>query len=56
MGAKLPDHITVVGVESPYVYDFSEELTPTVASAVPGAVDLVLLALQEDGCTEQKEK
>ena len=55
MGAKLPDHITVIGVESPYVYDFSEELTPTVASAVPGAVDLVLRALQENVCTEQKE-
>ena len=50
LGAALPDRIDVVAIESPYVYDFSEELTPSVAAAVPQAVELVLnlLELRED--------
>ena len=50
LGAALPDRIDVVAIESPYVYDFSEELTPPVAAAVPQAVDIVLhlLDLRED--------
>jgi len=49
LGAPLPDRIDVVAIESPYVYDFSEELTPPVATAVPRAVELVmdLLDLRE---------
>ena len=49
LGATLPDRIDVVAIESPYVYDFSEELTPTVAAAVPQAVEMVmdLLNLRE---------
>ena len=49
LGAALPDRIDVVAIESPYVYDFSEELTPPVAAAVPQAVELVmdLLNLRE---------
>lgn len=46
LGADLPDRIDVVAIESPYVYDFSEELTPPVAAAVPQAVELVLELLQ----------
>lgn len=42
MGAKLPDEIVVVGIESTHVYDFSEELTPQIAAAVPFAVRKVL--------------
>ena len=42
MGAALPDRIDVVAIESPYVYDFTEELTPPVAAAVPQAVELVM--------------
>ena len=42
MGAQLPDRVTVVAIESPYVYDFSEELTPPIAQAVPTAVQLVI--------------
>src|SRR5512141_2573174 len=34
MGAELPRQITVVAVESPYTYDFTEELTPPVQAAV----------------------
>jgi len=49
LGAALPDRIDVVAIESPYVYNFSEELTPPVAAAVPQAVELVmdLLNLRE---------
>lgn len=42
LGAVLPDRIDVVAIESPYVYDFSEELTPPIAAAVPQAVELVM--------------
>ncbi len=42
LGAELPHDITVVAIESPYVYDFSEELTAPVAAAVPQAVEMVL--------------
>jgi hydrogenase maturation protease len=46
MGAALPDRIDVVAIESPYVYDFTEELTPPVAAAVPQAVEMVFELLQ----------
>lgn len=45
MGFVLPKRITVVGVESQIVYDFSEELTPSIAAAVPGAAKKVLKIL-----------
>ncbi len=45
LGAELPDQIDVVAIESPYVYDFSEELTSPVAAAVPQAVELVMSLL-----------
>jgi hydrogenase maturation protease len=46
MGAVLPDQIDVVAVELPYVYDFSEELSPPAAAAVPQAVEMVIELLQ----------
>jgi hydrogenase maturation protease len=42
MGAILPEQVTVVGIESMHVYDFSEELSPLVSAAVPEAVKKVL--------------
>jgi hydrogenase maturation protease len=42
MGAHLPDKIDIVGIETVSVYDFSEELSPPVAQAVPQAVNQVL--------------
>lgn len=45
MGATLPDTIIIVGIEATRVYDFSEELSPEVAEAVPHAADLVLRTL-----------
>jgi hydrogenase maturation protease len=45
MGAALPNDILIVAVEAQNVYDFSEELSPAVASAVPKAVELVIRQL-----------
>lgn len=42
MGAKLPEQISIVAIESQDVYDFSEELTPPVSAAVSGAAQMVL--------------
>jgi hydrogenase maturation protease len=46
MGAHLPDQVMIVAVESSYVYEFTETLTPPVAAAVPEAVRRVLALLQ----------
>ena len=42
MGLELPESVRVVAVEAKNVYDFSEELSPAVAAAVPLAVQAVL--------------
>ena len=42
MGAKLPDEVQIVAVEAERVYDFSEELTPQVAAAIPEATQAVV--------------
>lgn len=47
MGVKLPERISIVAIESQNVYDFSEELTPPVSAAVPGAVQMVLNLLAD---------
>ncbi len=47
MGAQLPKDIQVVCIESVRTYDFTEELTPPVASAVPQAVQAVMDFLRE---------
>ena len=47
MGAQLPDEVIVVGVEAPSIYDFGETLSPSVADAVPVAVQRVLELLEE---------
>jgi hydrogenase maturation protease len=50
MGADLPDpeNIWIVGIEAQHVYDFSEELSPSIAAAIPKAIEMVLLSLWED--------
>mgnify|MGYP005848658395 CR=1 FL=1 len=53
MGAKLPESITIVAIESDQVYDFSEELSPAVQAAIPLACQRVLdtlnkITLQEE--------
>ena len=47
MGAHLPDDIMVVGIATKHVYDFSENLSPPVAEAVPQAAHIVLNLLKQ---------
>jgi hydrogenase maturation protease len=42
LGLALPSQIKVVAIEADHVYDFSEELTPPVAAALPEAVQRVV--------------
>jgi hydrogenase maturation protease len=42
MGAQLPDDVTVVGIATKHVCDFSEALSPPVADAVPQAAQIIL--------------
>jgi hydrogenase maturation protease len=46
IGADIPKRVDVVAIEAQNVYDFSEELSPPVAAAVPEAVQAVLNLLQ----------
>jgi hydrogenase maturation protease len=41
LGAHLPEDISVVTVESQKVYEFSEDMTPAVAAAVPQALKII---------------
>jgi hydrogenase maturation protease len=41
LGAHLPDDISVVTVESQKVYEFTENMTPAVAAAVPQALKII---------------
>jgi hydrogenase maturation protease len=42
LGAQLPKEIVVVAVEARKVYDFSEQLSPDVAAAIPNAVQMII--------------
>jgi hydrogenase maturation protease len=42
MGASLPDDVIVVGIAANHVYDFGEELSPSVADAIPKATKIVI--------------
>ncbi len=55
LGAVLPERITVVGIETEAIYNFSEELSPPVAAAVPEAVEIVLQLIENTGCLHPKE-
>ena len=46
MGARVPEEITVVGIETNAIYDFSENLTANVAAAIPRAAKIVLELLR----------
>lgn len=48
MGAQLPAEVKVVGVEAERLFEFSEDLTPAVAAAVPNAARLVLDLLRQE--------
>lgn len=45
LGYHLPERIMVVGIEAHNPYEFSEQLSPSVESAIPVAVQTVLDAL-----------
>jgi hydrogenase maturation protease len=47
LGAHLPEDISIVTVEAEKVYDFSENLTPPVANAIPEAVGMIRRLLLE---------
>ncbi|MBI3738377.1 MAG: hydrogenase maturation protease, partial [Chloroflexi bacterium] len=47
MGAQLPEDIAIVGIATRPIFDFSEDLSPPVAEAVPSAVQIVLDLLAE---------
>jgi hydrogenase maturation protease len=51
MGAPLPETILVVAVEAEQVYDFSEELSPEVAAAIPAAEQMVFDLIHPGGPT-----
>ena len=42
MGANLPEEVIIVGITTDHVYDFSEELSPLVAEAIPQATKIVI--------------
>jgi hydrogenase maturation protease len=42
MGAQLPNDVDIVGIATRRIHDFSEELSPPVADAVPFAARVVL--------------
>lgn len=46
MGADLPEEIIVVGIESPFVYDFTEHLSAPVEAALPQAEEETWKILQ----------
>jgi hydrogenase maturation protease len=46
LGVPLPNDVTIVGVEAECLFDFTEELTPPVAAAVPLAARMVLEMLE----------
>jgi hydrogenase maturation protease len=46
LGAEIPQKVDVIAIEAQSVYDFSEELSPPVAAAVPGAVQAVFDLLE----------
>jgi hydrogenase maturation protease len=49
LGAELPKQVSVVAIESPYVFDFSTQLSPEVASAIPAAVQAAVELFSEIG-------
>jgi hydrogenase maturation protease len=48
MGLPIPSSVEIVAIEAMNVYDFSEELTPPVANALPIAVQAVLDLLSKE--------
>ena len=47
MGAQLPEDVTVIGIATQRIYNFSEELSPPIAEAVPQTARIVLNLLKQ---------
>lgn len=47
LGANLPAQVWIVAVETPYVYDFSEQLSPVAEKSVDQAVQLTIQLLAD---------
>jgi len=47
VGAHLPEEVTVIGIAIQCIYDFGEELSPSVAEAVPEAAHIALNLLRQ---------
>ena len=47
LGAELPEEVSVVGVSTRHIYDFSEELSPPVLAAVPKMTQIVVELLMQ---------
>lgn len=47
LNAHLPEQVWVVAIETPHVYDLSEELTPEITAVLPAAIDAVLAAIKK---------
>ena len=48
MGLPIPESVEIVAIEAKNVYDFSEELSPAVAEAVPLAAQAVINLLNKE--------
>jgi Ni,Fe-hydrogenase maturation factor len=55
MGADLPQEVHVVAVEAERVYDFSDELSPAVAAAIPRATAEILRVLSTADNEKQRQ-
>ena len=47
LGAELPEDVTVVGVLARHIYDFSEELSPSILDAIPKVTQIVVELLTQ---------
>jgi hydrogenase maturation protease len=48
LGADVPERVDVVAIEAKKVYDFSDDLSPAISSAVPLASQKVLKLLRDE--------
>ena len=47
LGAELPEEIIIVGILARHVFDFSDELSPPILSAIPKATQIVVELLMQ---------
>lgn len=55
LGAQLPEDVTVIGIAARHIYDFSEELSPPVAEAIPKATQIVAELLMQKIIINEEE-